>query len=370
MVVILSANTSWYMYNFRAGLIRALVERGHRVVTIAPKDSYSQNLVDLGSEHQDIRIRNRSINPIEDLWTLIQYWRLGRLCRPTYWLNFTIKPVIYGAVAAHLVNAKTISTITGLGTSFLRRQGLSWIVEILYQQSQKTVSKVFFQNEDDRSFFVAQKKLINPNIADYVPGSGIDLAAFPIADSPNNKNFTFLMIGRLLWDKGISEYISAAVKLRRKNKNWIFLLAGRFESTSKEAVPKEYLEQWIQRGIIDYVGESDDIKREIRRSDCVVLPSYREGLPRALLEAAALGKPAIAADVPGSRSVIRDGVTGFLCHPRSATSLERSMERMAALPSKDRVEMGNAGRKLVEAEFQEKYVIEKYLNAMGEMVNR
>ena len=363
MVVILAANTSWYLYNFRAGLIRSLISRGYTVVTAAPRDSHTYLLEELGVIFCHVHMDNRGINPLKDALTVVQYIVIGRRHRPDCWLNFTIKPVIYGAIAGYLTGARVISTITGLGTSFLHRKRLAFLVELMYRLTQRLATKIFFQNEEDREFF-QRKRLIEEEKADLVPGSGIDVEKFTLRKLPNEENFRFLMIARLLWDKGVAEYVEAARVLGQIDCRLIFQIVGRIETESEEAVPSSELNRWVDEELIVYLGESDDIRRQISQADCVVLPSYREGLPRALLEASAMGRPVIAADAPGSRSVVIDGQTGLLCEARSASSLIRCMKEMSQKDFDDRREMGCAGRKFVEEKFREEFVIDKYLRVL------
>ena len=363
MRVILTANTSWYLYNFRQDLIRRLVAEGYTVLAVAPKDSHSGHLEELGAVFHHVSIDNRGLNPLRDFLTFCQYLALGRRFRPALWLTFTIKPVIYGTVAAFLSGAKGISTITGLGTSFLHRSQIQFVVESLYRHSQRFAAKVVFQNEEDRAYFL-RKNIVPEEKALVAHGSGINIERFAYSVPPINESFRFLMIARLLWDKGIKEFIEAAEELRKADQRFIFQLAGRLEGESREAVSRRELDCWIGSEIIQYLGEVSDIRPIIRGADCVVLPSYREGLPRSLLEASSMGRPVIAADAPGSRSVVLNGYTGLLCETKSSKSLVSCMRKISEMSYEGRKKMGMAGRQFVEDRFRENTVNTIYLKTI------
>jgi len=225
---------------------------------------------------------------------------------------------------------------------------------------------VFFQNKDDRDFFV-QQKLVSPQQPILIPGSGIDLQRFsPRDDIPvaANKPFTFLLLARLLWDKGVGEFVEAARHIRQRYPNTRFQLLGQLDVANPAAIPRARVEQWQAEGIIDYLGKTDEVIPYLQQADCVVLPSYREGTPRSLLEAAAIGKPIVTTDAVGCRNVVEDGVTGFLCQIKNALDLADKMLRLLQLPATDREQMGLRGRAKMEREFDEQIVINAYLDAL------
>jgi glycosyltransferase involved in cell wall biosynthesis len=226
--------------------------------------------------------------------------------------------------------------------------------------------KVFFQNPDDRSLFL-QSKLVAPEVCSLLPGSGIDLRLYqPAPTAPlAGRQFTFLMIARMLRDKGLEEYVGAARKLRSAGGTARFQLLGATNANNPNAVPREVIEQWENDGLVEYLGVTDDVRPYIAAADCVVLPSYREGVPRSLLEAAAMARPIVATDVAGCREAVDDTVNGFLCEVRNASDLAAKMDAMLCLTEDQRSAMGEAGRKKVETQFDERLVIQKYLYAMA-----
>jgi glycosyltransferase involved in cell wall biosynthesis len=364
--VVVSINASWNIVNFRKGLIDALRGRGDRVVALAPEDSFSDRLREWGVEFVPIAMNQQGVSPIEDLGLLARYRRRLGSIRPDVLLAYTIKPNIYGSLAAHSLGVPVINNISGLGTAFVRQGWLTALVTWLYRLALRRSRTVFFQNEEDRRLFL-DKGIVRPAQARLLPGSGIDLERFrPTAGPVDGAPFAFLFAGRLLWDKGVREFVEAARLVRRERPDVRFRILGFVDAPNRTAVPEAELRAWSEEGLVDYLGASDDVRPHFEAADCVVLPSYREGLPRVLLEGAALARPLIATDVPGCRQVVEDGVNGFLCAPRDAPALAAAMLRMAGLTAGRRAEMGREGRRKVEAGFDQRIVIERYLRAIDE----
>ena len=363
---VISINASWNIVNFRLGLVRALQQAGHRVVAIAPRDEHSAQLEALGIEYRPIAMDRKGLSPLRDLRLLARYWLILREVRPDVFLGYTAKPNVYGSLAAHALGIKVINNVSGLGTAFIREGLLQRIVSALYRLAFRRSATVFFQNEEDRDLFVA-KGIAAPDKARLLPGSGIDIERFrPAEAAPGGGGFTFLLVARLLRDKGVREYVEAARRLRREGSEARFQLLGFLDPGNRSAIAREELEGWVAEGIIDYLGQSDDVRPFIAAADCVVLPSYREGLPRTLLEAAAMGKPLIATDVPGCRHLVEHGVNGLLCAVRDADSLADAMSTMLRSTPERRSEWGGAGRRRIELEFDEKIVARRYLEAIAE----
>ena len=365
-LIVISANSSWNIVNFRGALIRSLRNNGYEIVVAAPRDEHSVRLADLGASFIEVKMDSAGSSVAEDLRLLWVYLKLFRRLRPSAYLGFTVKPNVYGSLAARAVGAKVINNISGLGTAFIKQGFLTTLVAQLYRFSFRNSSTVFFQNADDMKLFV-DKGLVRQEQADLLPGSGVDLERFKPRQSGRALGpFQFLFVGRLLWDKGVGEYVEAARLVRKTHAEVCFQLLGPIGSINRTAVPSSDVERWKTEGLIEYLGESDDVRGTMEQADCIVLPSYREGLPRALLEGSAIGKPLIATDVPGCRDVIVHGKTGYLCAARSADSLADAMVKMLETPSAERLEMGRRGRQKVEDEFCETLVIAKYLEALGD----
>lgn len=363
--VLLSINASWNIVNFRQGLIRELQAHGYRVVAVAPPDPWSGRFAELGVEYHPIDMDKKGVSPRRDLLLLGSYYRLLKRLKPDVFLGYTAKPNVYGSMAAQALGIPVINNVSGLGTAFIRQGLLTRIVSGLYRTAFKRSHTVFFQNDEDRGLFV-RGKLVAEGKAKLLPGSGIDLERFRPADASREADvpLTFLLIARLLWDKGVGEYAEAARLVRREAPDTRFQLLGFLDVENRTAVPRAAVEAWAAEGLIDYLGPSDDVRPAIAAADAVVLPSYREGLPRTLLEAAAMAKPLVATDVPGCRQVVDEGMNGFLAKVQDARSLANAMLRMIRLSPAERASMGSAGRTKMERQYDEKLVIARYLQAI------
>ncbi len=362
-----AANSCWNIVNFRRPLLKALSTAGYRLLVVAPADAYSPQLAALGAAFVPIDLKSSGLSPLADARLTARFARLLRVHRPAALLGFTIKPNIYASLAARGTDIAVINNISGLGTAFLRPGPLQRLVSTLYRAALGRSVAVFFHNPDDRDLFVG-RRLVRPGQARLLPGSGIDLARFAPRRRPRSdgEGVRFLLIARMLWDKGVGEYVEAARQLRRTHPAARFALLGPLGADNRSAAPAAAIDGWVAEGVVEYLGETDDVRPAIAAADCIVLPSYREGLPRSLIEASAMARPAIASDVPGCRHAVDDGVTGFLCAPRSAVALAEAMERMIALSPAERKKMGEAAREMATRAFDETLVVRAYLDALAE----
>ncbi|MFT5258931.1 MAG: glycosyltransferase involved in cell wall biosynthesis [Saprospiraceae bacterium] len=360
-------NTSWNIYNFRIGLLQALQEEGYSVVAIAPRDGYSEKLQAFGFEFHNVDINNKGTNPIEDTKLIWSFYKLYKRVNPDVLLHYTIKPNIYGTVAARIAGIPVISNISGLGTVFLNQGISSRIAKLLYKVALQFPAKVFFQNAEDRALFI-DSKLVAENKTDLLPGSGIDTLKFSPIESDNDSTVdTFLFIARLVKDKGLVEYVDAARIVKGKYPDVVFKVLGAFYPGNPTAITQEEMAAWEHEGVITYLGTSNEVPSLIAAADCVVLPSYREGLSRVLLEAASMATPIITTDVPGCRDVVDNEGNGFLCKVKDARDLAVQMEKMIKLEQVQRVEMGLKGREKVVKEFDEAIVINQYQDAISDI---
>jgi glycosyltransferase involved in cell wall biosynthesis len=363
--VLIALNTAWNLFNFRSGLIRALIGAGYEVVAVAPPDEYVSRLMALGCRFVPLPMDNKGTHPGRDLLLLWRFFQLLRDENPDVYLGYTVKPNVYGSLAARTLSIPVINNIAGLGAVFIKDSWLTRLVRGLYRLALLRSAKVFFQNDDDLQMFVLGG-LVSPSVTDRLPGSGIDLDKFTPVSLPGGSSICFLMISRMLWEKGVGEFVEAARILKRRRVSADFYLLGSLDVQNRAAISREQMAGWVGEGIVRYIGVSDDVRAEIAAADCVVLPSfYREGTPRTLLEAAAMGRPIITTDAVGCREVVDDGVNGYLCRPRDAGDLAEKMARMMALSPTEREVMGRRGRGKVEREFDEQIVISKYLEAIA-----
>ncbi|CAD86178.1 MAG TPA: glycosyltransferase family 4 protein [Nitrosomonas europaea] len=367
--VIIALNAAWNLVNFRANLIRGLAAAGYEVVAIAPPDEYAPRLAELGCRYVPLSMDNKGTHPGRDLLLFWRFLQLLRKEKPAVYLGYTVKPNIYGSLAAHLLGVPVINNIAGLGAVFIQEGWLTRLVQRLYRVALSRSAKVFFQNNVDRALFVS-KNLVSDVVTDRLPGSGIDLNRFVPVPLPDKTPLRFLLIARMLWDKGVGEFVEAARILKKQGVNAEFCLLGFLDVQNPTAISRQQMDEWIAEGVIRYLGVSDNVAEEIALADCVVLPSYREGIPRTLLEAAAMARPIVAADAVGCRDVVDDSINGYLCRPRDATDLADKISRIVALSCIERTAMGLHGREKMEREFDERIVIDKYLRAIEEILNR
>lgn len=344
-------------------LIKRLKLEGYEVIILTQFDGY-EKLIKLNVDRiEPLFISRKGINPFIDIFTVLDLIRYFIKFKPDILLSFSIKPVIYGSIAAHLTKVKSIVTITGLGTVFISENWLTKIVKILYKLALKNCSIVFFQNKDDRNLFVNQS-IARLDLCHLIPGSGIDLKFFSYKRPPKSSNIVFLLVARMLTDKGVVEFVNAARKIKSNYPKTRFQLLGPLGVENRTAISIAKMKEWQLEGCIEYLGETDDVASYIEKSSCVVLPSYREGTSRVLLEAAAIGRPLIATNVPGCKEVIENGVNGFLCMPRDYVSLSKCIEQMIKLSYDKRKYMGIMGRRKVENEFDKDIVCNLYIQAI------
>ena len=360
MRVAIVINTSWNIYNYRQGLIKSLLDKGVEVIAIAPKDDFSHKLIELGCDFVPLKMDNKGINPLKDILLFFRFLFLYDKIKPDCILHYTIKPNVHGSIAAGILQIPCVSNVSGLGTVFIRKGIVLSLVKHLYRFAFRFPKKVFFQNKDDQQLF-KELQLLNPEKSDVLPGSGINLSKYQPLAFKTTKPFTFILIARLLVDKGIVEYANASKQLKEKGFNLNCVLVGFFDRTSKYNISSNEIEKWAEQGQIVFNGETQNVIAEIEKADCVVLPSYREGTPRSLLEAMASGKPIITTNVPGCKDVIEDGCNGFICEAKNVESLANAMEKILVLDSQSLMKMGQKGREFVENRFDEQIVVEKYL---------
>ncbi|MGZ0018247.1 glycosyltransferase family 4 protein [Nitrosomonas sp. wSCUT-2] len=368
--IVIALNTAWNLVNFRAGLIRALVAEGYMVVAVAPHDEYASRLAELGCRFIALPMDNKGTHPGRDLLLFFRFLNLLRRERPDVFLGYTIKPNVYGSLAAHVLGIPVVNNIAGLGTAFIRNNWLTRLVQLLYKTAFSRSHHVFFQNNEDLQMFV-ERGLVPADKVSRLPGSGIDLGVFHFVPmlSLENRSFCFLLVARILWDKGVGEYVEAARMVRRKYPATTFQLLGFLDVKNQTAVSIAQMDDWVNEGVVEYLGAADDVKPYLAAADCVVLPSYREGVPRSLLEAAAVGRPIVTTDAIGCRDAVVDGVNGLLCCVGDASDLAEKMQSIVEMSPNERALMGNAGRKKMELEFDEKIVIDRYLRVIGDIVS-
>lgn len=357
--VLLVSNTAWSLVNFRLILAQFLNQNNCTVRAVAPFDDYAQKLAQEGIAFSSIKMDNKGSNPLKDLALLIRFLIKYAIHNPTLIIHYTIKPNIYGSIAARLLGKKSMAVVTGLGYAFIKRGFTTKLVMLLYKIAFKCSNQVLFLNETDRTFF-CRLGIVSRNKTTVIPGEGIDTSHFTPRAVNADQSTTFLFIGRLLYDKGIGELISAMRMIRQTHPTVKLQVVGFLDALNPTAVSKADLDAWIEEGLVEYVGAHADVRPFIAQASCLVLPSYREGISRTLLEAASMAKPIIATDVVGCREVVKQNFNGFLCEVKNDLSLFQAMSTFVTSDIQKRTEMGNNGRLLVQQEFANEQVLKAY----------
>lgn len=365
MKIAFVANTSWNIYNFRKGLVHFFMSRGDEVLMLTPKDEYTDKVANWGVKWYETPLDGTGLNPLQDLNYLLKLKSIFNKEKPEAVLGYTIKANIYSCLASYFTPQKIICNVSGLGTVFLVPGLAGKIALWLYQIAFKKAAFVFFQNRDDQTLFTSKIEL-PPTKTGLLPGSGINLETFTYSLPEFKKPIKILMIARLIIEKGVQEFAEAAA-LFENNEQVSFTLIGKFDAAHSRSVSKADLEHWIARGWITYLPHSDDVKQIMDMHEVVILPSYREGTPRTLLEAAALGRPLLASNVPGCKEVVEDGKNGYLFEVRSASNIAEKIQQYLSISYEEKKRMSQASRSIVEQKFDEKLVFHRYSEVINEI---
>jgi len=373
MKVVLFANTDWYLYNFRRSLALVLRDSGYDPLLLSPPGPYGERLRSLGLRWQAVPMDRRSINPWRELRLLVYLARLLRSEQVDLVHGFTIKCAVYGSIAARLAGVRArINAVAGMGYVFtsndLKARGLRPVVRSLMRLAlDGTRARLILQNPDDVAWFEGAG-VVDPGRIRLIPGSGVDCTRF----APSSREFQthplrVLLPARLLWDKGIAEFVDAARMLRAEGRDVEFLLAGEPDPGNPASVPAATVGKWVEEGVVQWLGHVGDMPSLFASVDVVALPSYREGLPKGLIEAAACGLPLVATDVPGCREVVRDGIDGLRVLPRDAAALAHAIARLQDDPALA-MKLAQAARCRALSEFDERIVIARTLDVYRELL--
>ena len=365
-IVIISPYTK-SLINFRGEMIKDFVKLGHEVIALGPDEGFENQIEDLGAKYMNYPLKRPGLNPLKEVKTLISIIKILRRIKPHIVLSYAIKPAIYGSLAASLARIpKIYSMITGLGyvftgTSF-KQHILSILIKNLFRFTLRNNRAILFQNPDDLKFFQQKKLLAKDTKAMLINGSGVDIVKYYFSE-PKLKPISFLLIARLIWDKGIKEYVDAARTLKEKYPDVIFKILGPFDSNIAAIKPVD-VKAWVEEDVIEYLGETNDVRPFIADTSVNVLPSsYREGTPRSVLEAMSMGRPIITTDAPGCRETVVEGVNGFLVPVKDSAALVYAMETFILQPNLI-VEMGVKSREIAIKKYDVRKVNKVILKAM------
>lgn len=359
-------NSLQTMLNFRLGVLSALSEMGHEVIIIAPKDCDTTLLQNHAIRLIPIEMDSKGVNPIEDIKLTIRLRKIYQKERFDFIFHYTIKPVVYGAWAAACCSIPHIAVITGLGYTFLRKGWIHRIAKTLYKCSLRYAQEVWFLNLDDKTLFLEQK-IVSSYKTRVMHGEGVNTVHYQSSASPSTP-FTFLFVGRVLWDKGIGEFVEAAQVVKKQHPHVQFHILGQLGANNPACVTAQQMEEWERAETVKYLGETDNVLPYMTQASCIVLPSYREGVSRVLLEAASMERPIIASNVPGCKEIVLDGENGFLCEAQDVTSLTACMMHMLSLSEEERRCFGRKGREWVCGRYDERIVIQRYKDKLKEML--
>lgn len=365
MKILLLANTGWYLHHFRLPLAVAARDLGHEVVLACPDDADVPGLKQAGFRWVEVKLSRRGMNPLAELLSL---WRLKCLYRreqPDLVHHFTIKCVLYGSIAARLAGVRAVvNAVTGMGYAFAGKGSAARLAGLwasLFYRVALGGTQVVFQNPDDRAAFVG-RGFILPDSGYLIRGSGVNIEKFkPCAESPQARPLTVLLASRLLWSKGVGEYVAAAERVRRQLPGVAFLLAGVPDTGNPDSISPSVLQQWEADGAVTTLGQREDMAELMREVDLLVLPSrYGEGVPRCLIEGAASGLALVASDTPGCREIVKDGVNGRLVFSGDVAGLAQAIVTLLQ-DDKLRADMGKKSRQLACEGFSEEQVIARTL---------
>lgn len=349
--ILIIANSSGGLYNFRRELIEELVKENDIFVSVPLTNSVDE-LKQLGIELIDTHVDRRGINPICDISLLLKYSSLIKTIKPDLVITYTIKPNIYGAIASRFRHVDYVANITGLGTAFQKKGLLKLAVTTLYKIALKKARTVFFENSENRDYFV-NNGLIRGQQGCLLNGAGVNLDRYEYYPYPQSYDqFSFLFMGRVMKEKGLNELFEAMKKLTEEGYSCVLNVLGSYEENYKDAIEDHSNEGWLR-----YYGYQDDVIPFIRDANCFVLPSWHEGMANTNLECASVGRPIITSNIPGCKEAVIDGVSGYLCEAKNAQSLYEKMKAMIDLPNEIRETMGKAGRKHMEDVFDKRAVV-------------
>ena len=353
--ILILANSDMGLYKFRKELIVELV-KNHHVFVICPKGTYTSKLIDLGVEFNEVKMKRHSVNPFSELRLFIEIYKKVKLMRPDLILTYTIKPNIYGGIIARILTIRYIATITGLGAA-LNKGFKSFIPNLMYKVALKKAKRVFFQNQHNLDY-MKKRKMVNDNVV-LVPGSGVNTEEYSYQEYPNDKELHFIFVGRVMKAKGIEEYLWLAKTIKEKYDNINFHVMGDMEEDYTQEI-----EELVNKGSILYHGAQASLHDYYKMCHAIIHPSYHEGLSNVLIEAGATGRPILASNIPGCNETFIEGKTGFGFEPHNKQELLEKFEQFLKLSHHDKETMGLESRKLIEAHFDRKKVVDTYMKGI------
>jgi glycosyltransferase involved in cell wall biosynthesis len=362
------ANTAFFIYNYLLGVLKILKKDGPEIILVAPEDEYTDLLEAEGFRCITLKeLDRKGANAIKDLKLMLELYNIYKMEKPDMVLHYTIKVNVYGTFAAKLAKTDSVCTVSGLGWLFTEKSIKTIIggffYKILYRIAFSIALNVVFQNRNDCAFFI-ENRLVDKDKVFLTPGPGVDTGHFSPEqckdEGTNRENIIFLLMARMLWDKGIGEFARAARTVKINFPHTEFWLVGPIDKENRAAIPEDVIKDWESEGIIRYLGKTNDVRPFLYECDVAVLPSYREGTASSLIEAMAVGKPVITTDAVGCREVVEDGKNGFLVPVKDERALSDAIIKYILLPQEEKNKMGKYSREKAISEFDKKIVIDTY----------
>jgi len=366
------ANATWNIYNFRLNILDKFLAEGFDVCVVAPIDKYIFYKEEFPEvRHYSIKNLDRDgTNPVRELILIKELVKIYKKINPDIVIHYTVKPNIYGGIAAGLLDIPSIGIVTGLGYAFLHKGIIQNVTKILYKFSSRFHSKVIFENTEDREFFIKQD-IISDEKGISIKGCGVDIEYFsPVKKKNDSKNIIFTFIGRLLYDKGVMEFVEAAQLIKNEYDNVEFWLIGERDKDNRAMVKEEDLMSWVKNKTVIYHGFKENVKKYIAKSDCIVLPSYREAIARTITEGMSMEKPVIASDVAGCREAVDDGKNGYLVPVKKVKPLAKAMEKIIKMSGEERKQMGVLGREKAIREFDDNLIADNIYDIVMDSLNK
>ncbi len=364
--ILILSNSDSGLYDFRKEVLKALMEKGFHVLVSVPDTGYVERIKALGCEYIPTAFERRGMNPFKDMKLLLFYRRLIKTHSPAAVLTYTIKPNIYGGLAARLTGIPYLVNVTGLGTTLEHGGVLQKMIVLMYRTALKKASCVFFQNQGNRDFLVQRGCVTGKTRV--IPGSGVNLKEHLPQEYPADTPVRFVSIMRLMKDKGIEELLTAAQRIHERHPDTLFQILGAYEEETRQLYEPR-VKALEEKGAIRYYGYRDDVPEFLKECQAVVHPSYHEGMSNVLLEAAATARPVLASAVEGCLDTFEEGRSGLAFAPQDADSLEAALESFLRLPYEKRREMGLCGRRFVEERFDRNFVVAAYLEELAAEIN-
>ena len=367
--IIIFSNTSWSLYNFRKNLILELIKKKFKVIILSNRDETTSKLKDIGCIFYHIKIERRGSKILSEIFTLLKIYKIIKNIKPDILFNFTVKPIIYGGLVSRILKIKTLNTLDGIGAAFELAKFKKIILNYLIRLSQKKINNFFFVNSSDLNFFVKNKFILKKKTK-LINGTGIDLEYFKYKKKLFQKKIVFLLISRLLYSKGVLNYLDSAVLISKNfKKKCLFYVAGKTDKDFKDSIPLLKLKKYQRHSNIKIFYNVKNIKNLIYKSNCVVLPTiYNEGLPRSLLEAASVGRPIITTNIPGCKRIAKNNYNALIYDKKRPHNLNNCIMKFILMKKNKKADMSLNSYKLAK-KFNEKKIISKYINFINEKKN-